>query len=293
VAIRVFISHTAKDEKLAGAVVEFLQGNLVLADEEVRCTSVAGHKLPVGSDSSSTLRDDLGDSAVIVGLITSNALSSGWVLFELGAAWGSKKHLKPLLTDEVNFSDLPGPLSGQHAARISSKADLSQLIEEIAGILQAKRRAAAKTVAVMDHMIDAHAQHMRTPVSAPAKVRVATRPKEPEFSGIPFSELVKILDDEKVKIPKEVSGIDKDAEVSLLTLYVGNSRFFTSGIQSNSEQGSPAAFLFNEVGLRLMPYGLLQFEKLPAAQARWFKRLVVSADGNKFLAHYNRVTAKP
>ncbi|MFG6109829.1 toll/interleukin-1 receptor domain-containing protein [Stenotrophomonas nematodicola] len=291
-AIRVFISHAAKDEKLAAALVEFLQGHLVLADDEIRCTSVSGHKLPVGSDSSSTLRDDLGDSAVIVGLITSNALSSGWVLFELGAAWGSKKNLKPLLTDDVNFNDLPGPLSGQHSARLSNKADLSQLIEEIAGILQAKRRAAAKTVAVMDYVIDAHAAHMRTSVSALAKVRVEPRINEPEFSGIPYSELVKILDDEKVKIPKEVSGIDEATEVSLLTLYMGNARFFMSGIQSNSDKGSPAAFLYTEVGLRMLPYGLLQFEKLPAAQAKWFKRLVVSSDGNKFIAHYNRVAAK-
>jgi hypothetical protein len=95
-SIRLFVSHSAKDEKLAAAVVDFLQGNLVLADEDLRCTSVPGHKLAVGSESSSTLRDDLGESAVVIGLITKNALASGWVLFELGATWGAKKHLKLL-----------------------------------------------------------------------------------------------------------------------------------------------------------------------------------------------------
>ena len=81
--IKVFLSHSAADEPLASALVDCLFASMVLEDDELRCTSVAGHKLPLGSDFSNTLLDDIGDSSVVIGLVTRNALSSSWVLFEL------------------------------------------------------------------------------------------------------------------------------------------------------------------------------------------------------------------
>ena len=37
----------------------------------------------------------------------------------------------------------------------------------------------------------------------------------------------------------------------------------------------------------------MQFEKLPASQAKWFKLLGISPDGNKLLLHFKRLAAKP
>jgi hypothetical protein len=290
-AIRIFISHSAKDEKLASAIVDFLQSSLSIADDELRCTSVPGHKLPVGSDSASTLRDNIGESAVVIGLITNASLSSGWVLFELGATWGAKKNLKPLVADDVDFKELPGPLSGQHAAKLSSKGDLSQLIEEISEILGAKRRAAAKATAALDQLLDAHSAHMKSSSSTAPKGRVEARSKEPQFSGMPFSELMTILNNEKVNIPKQISSEKSGGESSVFTIFVANSPIFSNGLQSNWERDTAGGFLYHEVGLRLLPYGLVQFEKLPAAQAKWFKRLTISPEGNKFILHWNRAVA--
>nr|VFJ88408.1 MAG: TIR domain-containing protein [Candidatus Kentron sp. H]VFJ93509.1 MAG: TIR domain-containing protein [Candidatus Kentron sp. H]VFJ94829.1 MAG: TIR domain-containing protein [Candidatus Kentron sp. H] len=90
-AIKVFVSHAAADDMLASALVDLLMTSLSLDEENIRCTSVPGHKLPVGSESATIIREELGESAVVIGLITKNAISSGWVLFELGATWGAKK----------------------------------------------------------------------------------------------------------------------------------------------------------------------------------------------------------
>jgi hypothetical protein len=109
--IKVFISHSSEDEALASALVDCILGSVSIEDEEVRCTSVAGYRLPVGSDFTATLKDDIGVSAVVVSLLTQRAISSGWVLFELGAAWGSGKQLMPLLSGEVDIKALPGPLA--------------------------------------------------------------------------------------------------------------------------------------------------------------------------------------
>ena len=57
--IRVFVSHATKDEALATGPVDVVLSTMVLEGGELRCTSVPGHKLPVGSDTSATLRDEL------------------------------------------------------------------------------------------------------------------------------------------------------------------------------------------------------------------------------------------
>ena len=47
-SIKIFISHAAADEKLATAHVDCIYSCMVPDDDEVRCTSVPGHKLPIG-----------------------------------------------------------------------------------------------------------------------------------------------------------------------------------------------------------------------------------------------------
>lgn len=130
-ALKIFLSHSAIDEALASALVDCLLSSMILEDSELRCTSVPGHKLSVGTDFAAALLEDIGESSVVIGLITRNALSSSWVLFELGATWGSKKHMKPIVTGEVDLKALPGPVSGRHVARLSSRTDVARLLSEI------------------------------------------------------------------------------------------------------------------------------------------------------------------
>ena len=288
---RIFVSHAAADEKLASALVDCILGTMVIDDEELRCTSVLGHKLPVGSDFAATLLEDIGESSAVVGLITKNSIGSSWVLFELGATWGAKKNLKPLVTDEVELKNLPGPLSGRHVARLSSRGDLNQFLEELASLVGAKRRPAAKNLAPIDSLIAAHAEHVKGATAASNKGRIETKSTEPTFSGMPFSELMAILRSEKITIPAKLASETSDQEISVLEIFLGNSKTFSDGVQSNWERDTVGGFLYHEVGLRLMPYGLVQFEKLPAAQAKWFKRLVVNAEGNKFILQCKRLMA--
>jgi hypothetical protein len=88
--IKIFVSHASIDEPLASALVDCIFSSMILDDNDLRCTSVSGHKLEVGSDFTNAIREDLDESSVVVGVITQNAIRSGWVLFELGAAWGAE-----------------------------------------------------------------------------------------------------------------------------------------------------------------------------------------------------------
>ena len=291
--IKVFLSHSAADEPLASALVDCLFASMVLEDDELRCTSVAGHKLPLGSDFSNTLLDDIGDSSVVIGLVTRNALSSSWVLFELGATWGAKKNMKPLVTDEVDLKALPGPISGRHVGRMSNRGDIAQFLEEATRLVSAKPRSAAKINKAIETLLTAHAQHVAAQAAPPGKGRVETKSREPAFAGVPFSELVTILRNETVMLPVKHSGGKGDVEISLFNLFVGNAKSLSDGLQSNWDRDTSAGYLYQELGLRLLPYSLVQFEKLLAVQAKWFKRLVVSPEGHKFLLQYKRVISTP
>ena len=289
--IKIFISHSARDEPLASAVVDCLFSCMVLQDDEVRCTSVPGHKLAVGSDFAGTLRNDLGNTSVVVGLVTRNALSSSWVLFELGATWGAKKNLMPLVSDDIEIKELPGPLSGQHVARLSNRSDLSQFVQELTNHLSANARASAKIDTAIGKLVADHGEYAKAQSKPPTAKITKTKPKEPTIAGMPFSELMTVLNNEKLDIPENLTNEDAAIQRSLFELFVSHAQQFSAGIQSNRDKGSAGDFLYREVGLRLLTYGLVRFEKLPAKQAMWFKRLEMSPDGNKFILHFKRLTS--
>lgn len=289
---RIFISHSAADEALASALVDCILANMVIDDSELRCTSVPGHKLPVGSDFTATLLEDIGDSSVVVGLITRNALSSSWVLFELGATWGSKKNLKPLVTDEVDLTTLPGPVSGRHVAKLSNKGDLNQFLEELAEVVGAKRRSAAKGLKPIEALLTAHSEHVKTATAPASKGRIETKTNEPSFAGVPFSELVTVLGNEKVTVPAKLAGAKEDQVLTLFEIFTNNATSLSNGVHSNWDADTAGGFLYRDVALRLLPYGLVHFDKLPAAQAKYFKRLIVSPEGHKFILQFKRAVSQ-
>ncbi len=290
-SIKIFISHAAADEKLATALVDCIFSCMVLDDEEVRCTSVPGHKLPIGGDAATILRDELDETSVVVGLLTRNAIVSSWVLFELGSTWGAQKKIQPLLADDIDYNDLPGPLSGSHAGKLADKNDLAQFFGELSSAIDAKSRSPAKTEAAISKLIKANAAYSKISLSskAPEKITSKSEISEPTISGMKYSELKQILSNDKLTVPPSISGSDDEVETDVLNLFLNNHTSFSNGIQSNYDSDSAGAFLYDNVALRLMPYDLVKFDKLPAAQARYFKRLILSPNGQKFISHYNRL----
>ncbi|RJF35313.1 toll/interleukin-1 receptor domain-containing protein [Pseudoalteromonas gelatinilytica] len=292
-AIKIFVSHAAADEKLASALVDCIFSCMVLEDEEVRCTSVPGHKLPIGGDSSTILRDELSETGVVIGLLTQNSIVSSWVLFELGATWGARKNLQPLLADNVDYSDIPGPLAGCHAGKLAEKNDLVQFFEELRKVVGAKARSSAKIDSAISQLVKANSEYSKISLTPkpPTKVKAKSDIPDPTISGMKFSELKKILEKEKIVIPPPHSGSEEEVDSDLLTLFLGNHTTLCDGLQSNWDSESAGGFLYREVGLKLIPYDLVKFDKLPAAQAKFFKRLIMSPNGQKFVAHFKRLRA--
>jgi len=129
---QVFISHSSKDQELAGLLARLLRSALNLSATDIRCTSVDGYRLPGGADFSDQIRKELLGARVFIGLISEVSFRSTWVLFELGARWGARKHLLPLLAPGVSPGILKGPVSQLNALRCDSQSELHQLVTEIA-----------------------------------------------------------------------------------------------------------------------------------------------------------------
>lgn len=134
--IRLFISHAAADALLAERLIELILLALNLPADAVRCTSVDGHRLPGGADTSEQLRREVHESEAFIGIVSSASVRSVYVLFELGARWGAGKHLIPLLAPGSGSGVLGGPLAGLNALRADSRAEVHQLLGELADRLE-------------------------------------------------------------------------------------------------------------------------------------------------------------
>lgn len=133
--IRLFISHSSRDEELAGLLVELFRAGLELPPSEIRCTSVDGYRLPIGADTADQLRSEILEAQAFLGLVSKAALGSSYVLFELGARWGARLHLAPLLAAGMEPSSLPSPVSGKNALRADRAEDLQQMLHDVAETL--------------------------------------------------------------------------------------------------------------------------------------------------------------
>jgi len=129
--IKLFISHSSKDETLVETLIELVKNALRLSASEIRCTSIDGYRLPGGANTNELLKLEVRDAKAFIGLISSESIDSMYVLFELGARWGSDKHLLPFLAPGVSPDILEGPLSGLNALSCGSGSQLHQLVNNL------------------------------------------------------------------------------------------------------------------------------------------------------------------
>ncbi|MBI4774158.1 MAG: toll/interleukin-1 receptor domain-containing protein [Deltaproteobacteria bacterium] len=133
---KIFISHSKIDKRVAQGIVRLLRLSLKkLEAEDIRCTSVEGYGLDGGVRIDDSLRHELLDSPIFIGLITQYSVQSVWVLFELGARWGAARSMILLLPSKTSNEILPAPISTLTALQIDSRPDLLRMISQVANEL--------------------------------------------------------------------------------------------------------------------------------------------------------------
>ena len=134
--LKLFVSHCSKDVEIVEPLVDLIRSALNLNAGDIRCTSIDGYRLPGGADTDDQLRGEVHDSEAFIGVISSNSIDSMYVVFELGARWGVKKHLLPLLAPGTSAAVLAGPLKGLNALRLDSAAQIHQFVNDLGKVLQ-------------------------------------------------------------------------------------------------------------------------------------------------------------
>jgi hypothetical protein len=129
--IRLFVSHAHRDADVAGKLVDVLTANLEVPDGELRCTSVPGYQLELGTMAPDVLRRELGSALCVIALLTPHSLGNDWVLFELGSAWANAKAAIPLLAGGLEDRDIPGPLRGAAGGQLNQPGTLDRLLDQL------------------------------------------------------------------------------------------------------------------------------------------------------------------
>jgi hypothetical protein len=129
--IRLFISHAHRDADIARRLVDVIIANLDVPGGELRCTSVPGYQLDLGTMAPDVLRRELGSALCVIALLTPSSLGSDWVLFELGAAWANVKVSIPLLAGGPEDKDIPGPLRGAAGGQLTVLGTLDRLLDQL------------------------------------------------------------------------------------------------------------------------------------------------------------------
>jgi hypothetical protein len=150
--ISIFVSHYSGDKHLVSLFVRALEESFVIPEGAIRCTSLPGYRLRSGAHTSATLRDEIKQAKILVAILTASSLESGWVMFELGAAWGAQKLVVPVIVD-VEYESLPGPLKEINTTDATSRAELEQLFEEMQEALGCERRRAGRRTEVLDELV--------------------------------------------------------------------------------------------------------------------------------------------
>lgn len=135
---KVFISHSSQDVDVATAIVALLKAALSLRPKDIICTSVPGHKLKGGAAVGAKLREQVVASDALVALITDHGMESAYVLFELGARWGSTKDetMLPLLQRAKDKHLLAGPLMDIQALSCDLEDEVLQFVVDLADVLK-------------------------------------------------------------------------------------------------------------------------------------------------------------
>jgi hypothetical protein len=171
----IFICHSNKDKAIAEALINLLRAALNIPAERIRCTSVDGYRLPAGALTDEQLRREIYEARVFIGLITNSSLKSIYVLFELGARWGARLYLIPVLASGADSSILHRPLAGFNTLSCDVIAQVHQLINDIASYLNVNLSYPSSYQKYINALVESSRQHKEQSQSNsfPIKVEVS------------------------------------------------------------------------------------------------------------------------
>jgi len=156
----IFISHCSADRRLADALCELLQKAFGLSAGAIRCTSVDAYKLTPGVQFERKLKRELREAGAFVAIVTRSSLQSTYVLFEMGARWGSERTIVPVLGEELPVRLKP-PLSELDLLKSSSRVDVLRLLSSVQKMTRRHLQPGQNYDASVDNVVKTRVQSLR------------------------------------------------------------------------------------------------------------------------------------
>lgn len=118
----IFISHAVADTKLAKLLTDFLKEAIGVPHDEIFCSSVAGHGVPVTKDFNNYMKQQIQQPKLVLLLMTPSYMESAFCLMELGAAWAQSHNTLPIVVPPVSFSEVTKTLGLIQALDITKQS---------------------------------------------------------------------------------------------------------------------------------------------------------------------------
>ncbi len=128
-SLEVFISHSHKDADIARALTSFLVMGAGLDMSDIRCTSHSAANLAPGQLISKELRKAIEECRLFLPILTEHSLGSQYVILEIGAAWGLKSEIIPVLYTRSKPLEIPAVISGLLHCDLFDRSSLISLAE--------------------------------------------------------------------------------------------------------------------------------------------------------------------
>ena len=125
----VFISHAAADKDLAAEIVNLIVEGIGVPEEEVFCSSLAGHGIPTGHNFVDYIKSQIERPLVVVLLLTPAYYKSVFCIAEMGAAWAKSHRTFPILVPPLSYNNVKDVLLGVQVAKIEDDIKYNELRE--------------------------------------------------------------------------------------------------------------------------------------------------------------------
>lgn len=206
--MQIFVSHSSEDKELAEELVTLLRTALNLKSRDFRFTSSPGFGIPTGSNIQESIRQDVRDATVAIGLLTPASLKSIWVIFELGARWGLEQPIFPICANGVTLQSLPDPLKSLAAVDCTDRLQLQKFVEDVANELNRDTDTASSYYPLIDRLTETASQtkdeiKVESSHSVPDLVLEWANLESGENLSTQCSLTSLLLDTSEIRIPEE------------------------------------------------------------------------------------------
>lgn len=135
--IRIFLSHSHSDEKLAAIIDNWIDETFNGLIQVFR-SSDEGKSIIIGESIKNKIKDELKDSVASIILLSPSSICKPWINIEFGAAWILDIHIIPLCLHNLKIKDLPLQFGDMKVCELDNEKNCIELLELLLTRLRTK-----------------------------------------------------------------------------------------------------------------------------------------------------------